>query len=55
LLLDGSDPYDPDRLVPKQRSMYDGVNKAIMMWNPPWAFPIVLPFAALPCRIGQLF
>jgi len=39
LLLDGSDPYDSDRLVPMQRSMYDGVNKAIMMWNPNLGIP----------------
>src|SRR5215471_17236217 len=45
-LLDGRDPYDPDQLVPIQRSMYDGVRKAVMMWNPPWTLPLTLPFAA---------
>jgi hypothetical protein len=27
---------------------------AIMMWNPPWTIPIVLPVAALPARVAQL-
>jgi hypothetical protein len=52
-LLDGRDPYDPDQLVPIQRSMYDGVRKAVMMWNPPWTLPLTLPFAALPWRLAQ--
>lgn len=54
LLLDGRDPYDADALVPMQKSMYDGVIKAIMMWNPPWALPLTMPFAALPWRIAHL-
>ena len=53
LLLDGSDPYDPDRLVPMQKAMHDGVIKAVMMWNPPWTLPLTLPFAALPWRLAQ--
>jgi hypothetical protein len=52
-LLDGRDPYDPNQLVPIQRSMYDGVRKAVMMWNPPWTLPLTLPFAALPWRLAQ--
>jgi len=54
LFLDGHNPYDPDRLQPLQRSIHDGVDKAIMMWNPPWALPLIVPFAAVPWRIGQL-
>ena len=53
LLLDGRDSYDPDQLLPLQRSMYDGVRKTIMMWNPPWTLPLTLPFAALPWRLAQ--
>ena len=53
LLLERNDPYDPDLLWPIQRSIYDGVDKTIMMWNPPWALPLTLPFAALPWRIAQ--
>jgi hypothetical protein len=52
-LLDGKNPYDPDALIQMQRPMYDGVIKAIMMWNPPWALPVTLPFAALPWRLAQ--
>jgi hypothetical protein len=51
--LHGLDPYDPDQLVPIQRTMYDGVRKAIVMWNPPWTLPLTLPFAALPWRTAQ--
>ncbi|MCE9530959.1 MAG: DUF2029 domain-containing protein [Planctomycetes bacterium] len=52
-LLDGRDAYDPDQLIPLQRNMYDGVRKAIMMWNPPYTLPLTLPFAALPWRLAQ--
>src|SRR5687767_1095716 len=45
--LQGKDPYDPDQLIVIQRTMYDGVRKTIMMWNPPWTLPLTLPFAAL--------
>ncbi len=53
MLLDCRNPYDPDALVTMQRSMHDGVIKAIMMWNPPWALTVTLPFAALPWRLAQ--
>ncbi len=53
LLLDGADPYDPDRLVPMQKAMHDGIIKAVMMWNPPWTLPLTIPFAALSWRLAQ--
>jgi len=53
LLLDGGNPYDADQLHPLQRSVSDTVDKAIMMWNPPWALPLIAPFAALPWRIAH--
>lgn len=53
LLLDGANPYDPDRLVPMQKAMHDGVAKAVMMWNPPWTLALVVPFASLPWRLAQ--
>jgi Glycosyltransferase family 87 len=52
-VLDGRNPYDPDELFALQRSMYD-VRKTVMMWNPPWALPLTLPFAALHWRLAQL-
>lgn len=54
LFLDGQNPYEPDLLQPMQRALDDRIIKAVMMWNPPWALPLTLPFAALPWRLGQL-
>jgi len=43
LLNDGENPYDARRLLELQRTAgWEGEN-AQMMWNPPWAFPLVLP------------
>ncbi len=52
-VLDGRNPYDPDELFALQRTMYD-VRKTVMMWNPPWALPLTLPFGALHWRLAQL-
>jgi hypothetical protein len=53
VLLEGGNPFDPEQLFPVQRSMYHDVRKTVMMWNPPWTLPLVVPFAALPWRLAQ--
>src|SRR5687767_6591448 len=41
LLLAGENPYDPAKLHPLQKAVGWPFEKADMMWNPPWVFPIV--------------
>jgi hypothetical protein len=48
LLLAHSNPYSPPALLALQSSVGFTRHDAIMMWNPPWALSIVLPFASLP-------
>ena len=54
LALDGADPYAPELLLPLQRDAGRDTDEAIMMWNPPWTLPLVLPLGALPARVAQL-
>lgn len=53
LTLAGRNPYDPATMNALQAAA-GWTGPAIMMWNPPWAIPIVLPFALLPFRAGSL-
>src|SRR3954454_5750660 len=54
LTLDGKNPYDPAQLLPLQRAAGRDTDEAIMMWNPPWSFTVVLPLGLLPAREAQL-
>jgi hypothetical protein len=54
LLLAGEDPYDPAKLHPIQKAVGWPFEKADMMWNPPWVFPVVLPTGLLPWGSGLL-
>ena len=61
LNLAGRDPYLPDNLLPMQRDQTarreaDGspLDKAVMMWNPPWTLTFVMPLGALEARPAQL-
>src|SRR5213596_3321744 len=53
LLLQGSNPYDPD-LVHELERQAGRSDEGILMWNPPWALPLVLPLGALPVRAAHL-
>jgi hypothetical protein len=54
LTLAGQNPYDESLLLPLQRSAGRDTDEAVMMWNPPWALPAVLPLGMLPARAAQL-
>lgn len=54
LTLDGENPYDPAHLLPLQRTAGRDTDKAVMMWNPPWSLPVVLPLGLLPPREAQV-
>ena len=58
LLLAGDNPYDAAKLLPIQKAVgwthadEAGVVRADMMWNPPWAFAVVLPTGLVPWGVG---
>ena len=53
LLLDGGNPYSPTELLNVQQSVGWPELTALIMWNPPWTFPLTLPFAMLSFPTGQ--
>ncbi len=50
----GENPYDPDKLLPLERSIGRDTDEAIMMWNPPWTLAIAMPFGLMDGRAAQL-
>ena len=63
LALAGENPYSAELLLPLERaagrrSTATGaageLDQAIMMWNPPWTLPLVMPLGWLPARVGQI-
>jgi hypothetical protein len=54
LTLNGQNPFDESQLLPLQQAAGRDTQDAIMMWNPPWALPAVLPLGLLPAREAQL-
>jgi hypothetical protein len=41
-------------LLPLQIHAGRDTDEAIMMWNPPWTLPFVMPFGVMPARVAQL-
>jgi hypothetical protein len=54
LILNGQNPYNPDLLYPLQIEHRPDLTAPVMMWNPPWTLPLVMPFALLPCPVGYV-
>lgn len=53
LLLDGGNPYSPEELLNLQQSVGWPWAAPLIMWNPPWTFPLTLPFAMVSFSLGQ--
>ncbi len=53
ILLAGGNPYDPSQILELQRNLGSTALKPLMMWNPPWTLPFLLPFCALPFWTGR--
>jgi len=53
LLLNGGNPYAPDELLQLQRSVGWGSDAALIMWNPPWTLPFIVPFGLLGFNLSQ--
>jgi Glycosyltransferase family 87 len=47
LLLEGSDPYDPEAILRLERDIEPERESPQMPWGPPWAFVLMMPFAWL--------
>jgi hypothetical protein len=54
LNLYGHNPYSPELLLPLEQHAGRDTDQAIMMWNPPWTLPFLMPLGAMPAREGQL-
>lgn len=52
LLLGQRNPYDPELMLMMERAAGYLQAEPIMMWNPPWALALALPFALLPFPIA---
>jgi hypothetical protein len=58
----GDNPYDGTKLLPLEREAgrasipvdSSGNETPVMMWNPPWTLPVVMPFGLLDARLSQL-
>jgi hypothetical protein len=47
VLLAGQNPYDPATMLAAQQTAGWQPAEALMMWNPPWVMPMVIPLAWL--------
>jgi Glycosyltransferase family 87 len=54
LIARGENPYDPGLVRAVQRDAGMDPGMAVMMWNPPWALPVVLPLGLLPISTALL-
>ncbi len=52
LFLTGANPYDPEALFALQKPLGWPFAEPVMMYNPPWIFPFLLPWALLPYAAG---
>ena len=47
VLLAGGDPYSPSAILTAELSTGFAGKQPLLMWNPPWTLPLILPFGAL--------
>jgi hypothetical protein len=50
----GQDPYDPERLLPLQAEANPGQAQAFIMYSPPFALTLVMPFGLLESHASRL-
>jgi len=49
----GRNPYDADLLLPIQQAAASSwPTEAVMMWNPPWTLPFIMPLGSIPPRLS---
>ena len=54
LNLSGANPYDPQWLFALQVEVWPDRKEPLMMWNPPWALALVMPFGFLDYTSARL-
>jgi len=54
LNLTGGNPYSPEQLLPLQLFAGRTFSVPVMMWNPPYTLPLVMPFGALEYRLSRV-
>lgn len=54
LILQAENPYDPALQLREQRRIYPDRDTALMMWNPPPALALYVPWGLLPAREAAL-
>jgi hypothetical protein len=47
LILSGANPYDPQLVLKLEHSVWPAMPSAVLMWNPPFIFPLILVFGLL--------
>lgn len=53
LTIDGSNPYDPGRIMATERLVNPSMPVTVMMWNPPWTISLILPFSLMDYRTAR--
>jgi hypothetical protein len=53
LFAQGNNPYSPAALLELERSAGWSGAQPLIMWNPPWILPLLLPFGLLPFTTSQ--
>lgn len=49
----GQNPYDPNSLHPLEQQAGRPLEDPLMMWNPPWVLPLVMPLGLLPYPLAR--
>jgi hypothetical protein len=50
--LEGDNPFDP--AIVERLEKREGLHQAFVIWNPPWIFPLLAPWAMLPFDVGAI-
>lgn len=53
-LVESGDPYDPSTVLAVERTAHWTAPHAYRVWEPPWIFPLLVPFAVLPYQFGRV-
>lgn len=53
LNVQGQNPYDPALLIELERAAGRPLEDALVMWNPPWVVPLVMPMGLLPYPVAR--
>lgn len=54
LLAQGENPYSPALILQQEKQAGWPIERAVLMWNPPWTLPFVVPFGLLPFPLSRL-